>query len=60
MVVESSEVENQKKYNPFPDLITGCGCLIFAACIIFMIVSWGWHIHWLFGVLLLIFILGIR
>ena len=38
----------------------GCGCFLIFAIIIFNIIAWAWGIHWAFGVLLLLFILGVR
>ena len=42
------------------DGCAGCGCAIVLLIIGFSVVSWAWNIHWLFGLLMLLFILGIR
>ena len=38
--------------------LISCGCLIFIIWAIFATVSWGWHIHWLLGLFLLILLLS--
>lgn len=52
------EENENKKYNKgcLPEL-TGCGCSIVILWGIIASVVWAWHIHWLFGILLLLFIL---
>ena len=40
------------------DDIAGCGCGIVVLCVIFSAVCWAWNIHWLFGVLVLLVLLG--
>lgn len=35
----------------------GCGCLLIIIWLVCHIVGWAWGIHWLFGLLLLLFIL---
>jgi hypothetical protein len=41
-----------------PDDKVGCIVALIFLWIIFSIVKWGWGIHWLFGLLLLLFLLG--
>ena len=36
----------------------GCGCLFAVLWAISAIISWAWHIHWLFGLLMVFFLLG--
>lgn len=38
------------------DALGGCLLAIIQICIIFAVVSWAWHIHWLFGILMFLFI----
>lgn len=38
----------------------GCGCFLIILWVVLCIVSWAWHIHWLFGLLMLLFLLGLR
>ena len=37
----------------------GCGCLIVFLIVFGKAVLWAWHIHWLFGILLLLFIISL-
>ena len=39
---------------------SGCGCFLCLLYFLGCVVVWAWHIHWAFGVLILLFILGIR
>lgn len=52
--------KNNKAFDDFGEGCAGCGCLIIFIWIIFSIVSWGWHIHWVLGLLLLIILLGVK
>jgi hypothetical protein len=40
------------------DDLEGCGCLIAFIVITCIAVSWAWGIHWLFGLLVLLFLVG--
>lgn len=64
IIQENQKREEQKQKevntNNENDGCAGCGCLIVVIIVligIFKVISWGWHIHWLFGVLLLFFFL---
>ena len=63
---EIKEIEipqENKKNNFFEDFTSGCvgcGCLVVIIWGIFTIISWAWHIHWLFGLLVLLLLLGGR
>lgn len=51
---------DEQEQNSKNDGCAGCGCLVIVILFIwgiFKVISWGWHIHWLFGVLLLFFFL---
>ena len=52
--------DKNKSTNAFIEGCMGCGCFLIIAFIIFSAVSWAWGIHWAFGLLLLLFVLGIR
>lgn len=54
------EVKEDKKQDNIAEGCAGCGCAIVLIVILFNIVSWAWGIHPIFGILLLLFILGIR
>ena len=47
-----------KEDNGCADTICGCGCAIVIIYLICSAVGWAWGIHWLFGLLLLLFLLG--
>lgn len=53
------EEEKTKQDNGCLEGCVGCGCLIAIIWFIFAAVSWGWHIHWLFGLLILLFLLSL-
>jgi hypothetical protein len=57
---ESTLQENTTSTNDNMEGCAGCGCAIILLIIGFSVVSWAWNIHWLFGVLMLLFILGIK
>ena len=57
-----SEQQEENKNNSNNDLMdgcSGCGCVIVILWIIIAAVSWAWHIHWFFGILMFFFMLAI-
>lgn len=50
--------ENKKYKGRFSDF-SGCGCSLVIIWGILAAVSWAWHIHWLFGILMLLFLLSL-
>lgn len=55
--MEESE-EKLNKNDGCLDGCAGCGCLIVLLCIAFSIISWAFHIHWLFGLIILLIVLN--
>lgn len=55
-----TEEETRKDDNGCLAGCAGCGCLIVILFLVFSVVSWAWHIHWLFGLLLILFLLGLK
>ena len=49
------ETQEENKSGCF-DAFGGCILAIIQICIIFIVVSWAWHIYWLFGILIFLFI----
>ena len=62
--MSSPEIKNndndKKDDNSYLEGCLSCGCLIAVFCGAFMAVSWAWHYHWLFGLFMIIFLLGLR
>ena len=42
------------------EIVVGCGCGLVVLFFICKLVGWAWSIHWLFGLLVLLFIFGIK
>ena len=54
-------MEEEQKNSGIQDIINGgcgCGCFLVFIWVIISIVCWAWHIHWLFGLLMALFLLG--
>ena len=55
---EVSDSQNNSDNSGCSEAGCGCGCSIVIIWIICHFVGWAWDIHWLFGLLLLLFILS--
>ena len=54
---ETSTNSNNSNNEVWSEAGCGCGCLLVVIWIICKAVGWAWDIHWLFGLLLLLFFL---
>lgn len=54
-----AEESELKQNDGCADAGCGCGCLIIFLLVFGKIVLWAWHIHWFFGVLMLLFLLAL-
>ena len=53
--------EEEQKDNGKSDLINGCagcGCAIILIILAIKLIIWAWHIHWIFGLLIILILLG--
>ena len=57
--IEADGIERKSATDDFVTGCGGCGCGIVIFILFIRAVIWAWNIHWLFGILMFLFLIGL-